>query len=230
MKPKVGKKIRVLMADDHPLLLSGFVAELGNHRDIDVVGTAATSELMIDAFRRLKPDVLVADLNFSNSTVLGIEAIRTILHEDDSARIVILTMHDQDRLITEAYRIGVMAYMLKSTTVDKLITAIRAAAEGNAYMMPEISQRIAMLAVHGPKNPVDALPEREFQIFKLKAEGKTNIEIAKELNITVRTVANVLYTVKQKLGAHTDADLTLQAVAFNIIQTPHPIDTPRTKA
>lgn len=218
LKARSSKKIHVLIADDHPLLLSGFVAELANYPDLDVLGTTTSSDNLVEEYRRLKPDVLIADLFFVNSKLRGIDALRQLLEADPHAHIVVLTMNDQDRLITEAYRIGVMAFMLKNTTTDELVMSIREAHKGSVYFMPEISKRLAKFLTHGPKNPVDALPEREFQIFEMLALGKTNIEIAKELKITVRTVANQAYTIKQKLNAATSADLTRIAIAYDIIE------------
>lgn len=208
--------IRVMLADDHPIVMTGFAMSLAAE-GMQVVGQAKTPQEAVSQFENLQPDVLVSDIRFG-AELSGLDAARSILEKFPQARIVFLSQFDQDALIKETYKLGAKAFVTKDCDPSELAVAVQKASAGELYFMPSIAERLANLSVLGDASPQTLLDERSLEIFKLMAEGLTNVEIAEKLALSQKTISNISQSVKEKLGIHRPALLTRLAVKHGLIQ------------
>ena len=210
------KSIRVMLADDHPIVMTGFAMSLEGV-GMDVVGQAKTPEEAADMYAELRPDVLVLDIRFGTE-LTGLDAARSLLGGYPAANIVFLSQFDQDSLIKETYRLGARAFVTKDCDPADLATAVRYANDGKLYFLPQIAERLANLSVRGDVSPQSQLDQRGLEIFKLMAEGLTNAEIAEQLDLSTKTISNISQSVKEKLGVHRQAYITKLAVKHGLIE------------
>lgn len=210
------KAIRVLLADDHPIVMTGFAMSLAAE-GMDVVGQAKTPQEAVEQFMSLQPDVVVLDIRFG-AEMTGLDAARHILEKQADAQIVFLSQFDQDALIKETYRLGAKAFVTKDCDPADLAVAVQRASEGELYFMPQIAERLANLSVRGDASPQTLLDERSLEIFKLMAEGLTNVEIAEKLDLSQKTISNISQAVKEKLGIHRPALITKLAMKHGLIE------------
>lgn len=210
------KKIRVMLADDHPIVMTGFAMSLAG-QGLDVVAQARTPEEAVAQYREHKPDVAVLDLRFGEQ-LTGLDAAKQILAHAPDAAIVFLSQFDQDSLIKETYRLGGRAFMTKDCDPADLAAAVRRAHDGELYFLPHIAERLANLSVRGDASPQSQLDERALEIFTLMAEGLTNAEIAEKLDVSTKTISNISQAVKEKLGVHRPAYITRLAVKHGLIE------------
>ena len=208
--------VKVLLADDHPIVMTGFNMSLASH-GIDVIGQAKTPDEVVKMYSDLLPDVLVLDIRFGEK-MTGLDAAKEILKKHPNAKIVFLSQFEQDNLIKETYKIGGRAFVTKDCDPPDLAMAVTRAHEGELYFMPHIAERLANLSVRGDQSPQSLLDEREIQIFKLMAQGLTNIEIAEQLNLSAKTISNTSQGIKEKLGMHRPAEITRLAVRHGLIE------------
>jgi DNA-binding NarL/FixJ family response regulator len=210
------QQIRVMLADDHPIVMTGFAMSL-EEAGMKVVGQAKTPSEAAAMYAQEKPDVLVLDIRFGTE-LTGLDAAQNVLKADPNAKIVFLSQFDQDSLIKETYRLGAHAFVTKDCDPADLAAAVRHAFEGKLYFPPQIAERLASLAVRGDVSPQSQLDERGLEIFKLMAEGLTNAEIAERLNLSTKTISNISQSVKEKLGVHRQAYITRLAVKHGLIE------------
>ena len=208
--------IRVLLADDHPIVMTGFAMSLAAE-GLDVVGQARTPAEAIAMYAELKPDVAVLDIRFGTE-LTGLDAAQAILKTSPDAKLIFLSQFDQDSLIKETYRLGAHAFVTKDCDPADLATAVRHAHEGKLYFLPHIASRLASMAVRGEVTPQSQLDERGLEIFKFMAEGMTNAEIAERLDLSTKTISNISQSIKEKLGVHRQASITLLAVKHGLIE------------
>lgn len=216
MTDEIKPVIQVLLADDHPIVMSGCEVVLSS-LGIATIGQARTPTDAVRMYADLKPDVLVLDVKFGQAQT-GFDAAKDILKADPKAKIVFWSQCDQDNVVREAYRIGGHAYVTKVADPAELAAAITSAYEGHMYFHPVIAERLARLSVRGDKSPQVMLDERELEVFKLIAQGMTNLELAAQLHLAPRTISTISQTIKDKLGVHRPADITLMAVRHAIIE------------
>lgn len=208
--------IRVLLADDHPIVMTGFAMSLAAE-GMEVVGQAKTPTEAVQQFFATQADVIVLDIRFG-AEMTGLDAAKQILEKQAEAQIVFLSQFDQDALIKETYRLGAKAFVTKDCDPTDLAIAVRRAAQGELYFMPSIAERLANLSVRGDTSPQTVLDERSLAIFKLMAEGLTNVEIAEKLDLSQKTISNISQSVKEKLGIHRPALITKLAVKYGLIE------------
>lgn len=187
------KRIRVLVADDHPLMREGIAAVIATQDDIELVGEACDGREALDCFRRLRPDVTLMDLQMPRMN--GIESIQAIRREYPDARIAILTTYSGDVRALHALQVGALAYLLKSSLRKELVETIRHLAVGKRHIPPEIATE---LAAHIGQQ---CLTPREVEVLHVAALGLSNREIAKRLCITEDTVKGHMRLIMDKLGA-----------------------------
>ncbi len=207
--------VRVLLADDHPLIIEGLAAAL-KRLGVKVVGHALAASEVVDKFRRAKPDVLLLDVRFGPGPT-GLDVARDVLAADPGARIVFYSQFDQNEIIREAYRLGGAAFITKDTAPDVLARAIEQAHAGKTFFLPEIAERLALLGVRGDSSPRAVLDARELEVFIRLARGLTNNEIAAEMNFSAKTIGAIGQAVREKLGVQRAADMTRLAVRYGII-------------
>lgn len=211
-----GDKIRVLLADDHPIVMAGFALSLGS-MGIEVIGEVTTPSEAVESYERLQPDVLMIDLRFGEK-LTGLDGAKTILDRHPEAKILFLSQFDQDALIKQTYSVGGKGFLTKDISAIDLAQAVTEAHRGDTYFLPRIAKRLANLSVKGDQSPSALLDPREFEIFLLTAKGRTNQEMADLLGLSPKTISNVAHSLKEKLGTNRIADLTLLAVRHGYIE------------
>lgn len=210
------KKPRILLADDHKIVLEGLRALL--EPEFELIGAVTNGRDLVSECGRLAPDVVVADV--SMPLLNGIEAARQILDGGSQAKVVLLTMHPDATYATRAFEAGASAYVLKHSASDELVAAIHEALRGEIYISREM--RIASveeLVMPGSRHtkPVIELTMRQREVLQLVAEGKSAKEIAAVLGISPRTAERHKYQIMDDLGVKTSAELVQYAIRHGLV-------------
>lgn len=204
------KTIRLLVADDHPIVRQGLVAILNAQPDMCVIAEANNGKEVIEQFRLHQPDVGILDLQMPE--VGGVEAIATIRAEFPNAAIIMFSIYETDEDIYQGLRAGAKAYLLKDTPCAEILEVIRAVSEGQRYVPADIGTKLAA-RMERPN-----LSDREFEVLSLMAQGKNNKAIAIALNITENTVKFHVTNVMIKLGASDRTHAVVNALRQGIIK------------
>jgi DNA-binding NarL/FixJ family response regulator len=210
------KKPRVLLADDHQIVLEGLKSLLAG--EFDVVGSVGDGRTLVDQAAILQPDVIVADISMPRLN--GIEAARQIKKADKNIKIVFLTMHPDATYAANAFEAGASGFVLKHSAPSELITAIHEAIKGQTYVTPLIAGDLIRTYQEGgspEKDLFKKISPRQQEILRLLAEGKSAKEIASILDISTRTVEFHKYRMMQQLNIKTSAELVQYAVRHGII-------------
>lgn len=205
--------IRVLITDDHGVVRQGLRMFLSLDPDIEVVGEAENGEEALGMARELHPDVVLMDLLMP--VMNGMEATRAIRSEMPDVEVIALTSVLEDVSVTGAMRAGAMGYLLKDTQAEELHRAIRGAAEGRVQLAPEAVVML-MREVSAPENPQD-LTDRETEILKLLARGKSNKQIASELFTDEKSVRTNVSSILRKLGVRSRTQAAMHAVRTGLV-------------
>ena len=216
----MSKPIRVLVADDHPIVRTGIRHVLESETDFVVVGEAGTGSEAISLVSELRPDVVVLDISMPDQS--GLEVAARLQSGSTATRILILSMHNNAEYVLESVRAGAHGYLLKDTAAAELRTAIRAVCRGESYFSPPVATRLtaAVRGEHGTTgDPLDLLTGREREVLLGIAQGQTNKEIAAHLGISHRTVETHRESLMRKLQIRTVAELTRFAIESGIIQS-----------
>ena len=208
--------IRVLIADDHAVVRTGFRLLLEAAEDIEVVAEAESGEQAIKQYEHTTPDVVMIDLAMPG--IGGIEAIKKIIAKDKQARILALSVHEDISHPKRVLRAGALGYLTKRQAPEVLIEAIRKIYDRNTLIDPELAQRMALVDASGENSPLESLSEREFEVFEKLALGKNVSEIAEQLHLSPSTIGTHLYNIKQKLSITNQAEMTLLAVRHGVIE------------
>jgi two-component system, NarL family, response regulator NreC len=214
-------KIRVLLADDHTLIRSGIATLLQSNKDFLVVGEAEDGEEAVRKTGELKPTVVVLDLSMPKLS--GIDATKQIRKKYPDVNVLVLTMHENEEYVYQILKSGAAGYVLKSAGKDELISAIRAAAKGEKFFSPRISQlmaegyvrRVEQVATELEQGDIP-LTRREREVLVLVVDGLTNQQIADQLFISPRTVDTHRTNIMQKLNIHDLANLVRYAIEHGI--------------
>ncbi|MBC7260058.1 MAG: response regulator transcription factor [Chloroflexi bacterium] len=209
--------IRVLLVDDHAVFRDG-LRELLNHiPDLEVVGEAGTGQQALEEMGK-QPDVVLLDIGLPGMD--GIRVCRSIVEQYPNTRVVMLTMHDDPQLLLEALRAGACSYVLKAADAQSVVSAVRAAAKGQASLDPASTSRLLeeyrRLSQERAGFSKASLTERERVLLALIAEGATNREIAAHLALSEQTVKNNLSVLYQKMGVNNRAEAVMAAVQGDI--------------
>ena len=207
-------KPRILLADDHALLLGAFEKLLAGEGEI--VGQVSDGRALVTAAEKLKPDVIVLDI--SMPLLNGLEAGRQIKQRLQNVKLVFLTMNEDADLAAEAFRSGASAYLLKRSAASELATAIREVMQGRSYITPLITEGLVGSLLHvDESNPARELTPRQREVLQLLAEGHSMKEVANLLNLTPRTVAFHKYRMMEQLKVKSTAELIQYAVKHHIV-------------
>jgi len=212
----MSKKINIILVDDHAVVRAGVRRLLEQEPLFDVIGEAESGEKAYQLFGELNPDVVVMDLSMPGMG--GLEAIRRILMRDEKAKILVLSMHEDLSFANQALKLGTKGYLIKNTLGEDLVKAIEAISQGNIFLSDEIAKKIAVSSIDGGQDPIHDLSAREFEIFRLLAEGLEVDAIATTLNISSKTVSNYQTMIKQKLNIHTPIELIRYAIKAGVIK------------
>src|SRR5690606_18968151 len=207
--------INVMLVDDHAVVRMGFKMLLESDPDIKVIAEAESGEQAVKQFVEHHPDVVVMDITMPG--IGGLEAIERIMAKDNSARILVLSAHEDSVHPKRVLNAGAMGYLTKRSAAEELIKAIRTVAAGKRYLEASVAQQVAIQQLSGGQSPVDVLSDREFEVFMALARGKTTNDIAATLSLSPRTVGTHLYNIKQKLNVGNSAEIALIAMRSGLI-------------
>ncbi len=213
-------RVRVMIADDHPLVRSGLRFLLEREGEFDVVAEAADGYEAIDLAALHKPDVVLLDVGMPRLS--GPDAALSIAQKTPATRIVMVSMHSDESYVLRALKAGARGYLLKASPEADVLAAVRAVAAGNAYFSPSITKLLIEEYVlearrRGVEDSYDLLSVREKEILLMLASGKSNREIAEQLHISISTVETHRNNIFQKLHLHNLAELILYAVRKGLI-------------
>jgi DNA-binding NarL/FixJ family response regulator len=202
--------------DDHAVVRAGVRRLLEQEPLFEVIGEAESGEKAYQIFGELKPDVMVMDLSMPGMG--GLESIRRILMRYEKAKILVLSMHEDLSFANQALKLGAKGYLTKNTLADDLVKSIETVTQGDVFLSDEIAKKMAMQSISGNQDPVHELSAREFEIFRLLAEGLDIDAIASTLNISSKTVSNYQTMIKQKLDINTPIELIRYAIKVGVIK------------
>lgn len=209
-----GEAIKVLLVDNHPLVIDGLRAILETYDHIEVVGVAGLAHAGLEIARRTRPRVVLMDINMPQLN--GIDAIELFRDELPDTRLLMLSMHDSREYISTSVLHGASGYILKDVPIDEIIAAIDAVAAGGTYFSSGVTD---VLLERLDKDPSRPLTTREQAVLLLLADGKSNKDVAGQLDISVHTVETHRKNIKKKLGIATTAGLTRYAIDNGLIHS-----------
>jgi two-component system response regulator NreC len=214
-------KIRILIADDHSIVREGVRMILAGQEDFEVVGEASTGREALERARDLKPDVVVMDISMPDMT--GIQATGKIRKELPQVQVLGLTMHEEDSYVFELLKVGAAGYVLKRAAAEDLVSAVRAAHRGEAFLYPSVARMVVQdflqrATAREREQALDGLTEREREVLTLIAEGLTNQEIARKLFISIKTVQTHRAHIMEKLNLHDRTELVRYAIRKGLIE------------
>jgi DNA-binding NarL/FixJ family response regulator len=208
--------IRILLVDDHAVVREGYKTLLQEHADMEIIAEAGDGEAACLLYRQENPDLVIMDISLPG--ISGIEAVRRIVSRDENARIVIFSFHEDMIFVEQALQVGALGYITKNSEPDILIKAVRTISEGGIFLDPQIAQKLAYQKSRGVTSGLESLSPREFEITRLMAEGLGIHEIAEQLSLNYKTVANYNTQIKRKLNAGSVADITRLAIRHGLIE------------
>jgi DNA-binding NarL/FixJ family response regulator len=205
-------RIRVALADDHPIVRDGMRLLFASRDDVELVGEAGSGREIVALARTARPDVVIMDIQMPDMN--GIEATRLIVDERPETGVLVLTMYDDDETVFGAMRAGARGYLLKGADQDELVRAVTAVARGEAIFGAPLASRILAYFASPPPGPEKLFPElteRELEILDLVATGRNNPRIARALGISTKTVANHVSNILAKLHLADRAEAIIRA-------------------
>ncbi len=207
--------IRVILVDDHNVVRSGLRRLLESHKSIVIVAEAETGEAAYQLYGEHTPEVLLMDISMPGMG--GLEAAKRILQRYPQAKIIIFSMHEAVSFATQALKTGVKGYVTKTGVAEDLVQAVLEVAKGRTFLSQDVAQKVALHTLMGEQNPLQQLTSREFEVFRLLAEGKRVEDVADMLKISQKTVANYYTLIKQKLAVNSPVEMVRLAMKHGLI-------------
>lgn len=218
MRVPAGRRIRVLVADDHRLVREGLVSLLAESGECEVVAEAADGLEAVERAVAAAPDVAVVDLTMPR--LGGLEAVRRIREQAPATRVLVLTVHAEEEYVLPVMKAGAHGYLLKDSAASELLAAVRALAAGQGHLGPQAARVLAERYRHperSPDDPYGSLTPREREVFHLVVEGRTTKEVARRLGIRAKTAENHRARMMDKLGARNSAEVVLYAARHGLL-------------
>lgn len=209
--------VKVVLVDDHTVVRSGLRRLLETHKSIEIVAEADTGEMAYQIYGEVSPDVVLMDISMPGMG--GLEAAKRILQRYPQARIVIFSMHEAVSFAAQALKAGVKGYVTKTGVADDLLQAVLDVSKGRTFLSQDVAQKVALQTLIGESNPLQQLTSREFEVFRLLAEGKRVEDVADMLKISQKTVANYYTLIKQKLSVNSPVEMVRLAMKHGLIDT-----------
>ena len=209
--------IRIMLVDDHAVVRAGVRRLLEQDTRFLVVAECESGERAYQQFGEYLPDITVMDLSMPGMG--GMEAIGRIITRYPTAKLLVLSMHENAAFASQALKAGAKGYLSKNSLAEELVNALYSIVKGQTYINASINKQIAQQFLNATENPLQILSAREFEIFRLLAEGVDNTAIAATLNISPKTVANYQTSIKQKLGINNSVELVRLAIRSGLIDS-----------
>jgi len=208
--------IKILIADDHPVVRQGLKQILADEDDMKVEGEAANANELLEKLRREPWDIVLLDITMPGRG--GIEVLKDLRRERARLPVLVLSMHPEDQFGVRVLKAGAAGYLTKDSAPEKLVKAIRKVCGGGKYISPLLAEQLAVrLDSDGPRPPHEFLSDREYQVMCLIASGKRVGDIAKELSLSVKTISTYRLRILEKMGLRTNAELTRYAIERGLI-------------
>ncbi len=204
-------KIKVVLADDHPLVRAGLRTLIESFDDVEVVGEASDGQLALDLVRDLKPEVLLTDIAMPRLN--GLAVLRELRAARLPVKVLLLTMHDNDEYVAEAVRLGASGYLVKNSALEELALALKALQNGDIYLSPSVVRKLA-LAVQGERT---TLTPRQTDVLRLIARGQSSKEVARMLGVSLKTVETHRSQIMDRLGIRDLAGLVRYAGRIGLV-------------
>lgn len=209
------KKIRLIIADDHLIVIEGLKRILDECEDMEVVAQATDGKEAVELVLKHKPDILILDITMPGYD--GLEVINVLKEMAPEVSVLVLTMHEEEQYIFRSIEAGAMGYLTKKSVSDQLVNAIRRIYSGKRYLPEDVSEIIALKIAKGASSPLDLLSTRELQVLKRIAMGQTNKEIAEEYNLSVKTIDTYRQRILKKLNLRNNADISRFAIQYKLL-------------
>jgi DNA-binding NarL/FixJ family response regulator len=207
------RRATVLIADDHAIVSEGLARLLTDQ--FDVVGTVKDASSLLEAAARLRPDIIITDISMPGLS--GIEALRRLKNDKIESKVIVLTMHADAEVATEAMRAGASGFLVKLAAGDELVTAINEVLQGRLYLTPAVTRDVIARMSETRKTPEVQLTPRQREVLTLITEGRRMKEIAAILQLSTRTVETHKYEMMQALGVQSTAELVRYAIQHGIV-------------
>ncbi len=209
--------VNVFIADDHALIREGLKKTLKAEPDLVVAGEASNAHELLQALRQQPVDVILLDISMPGES--GLDALKDLKQQYPHLPVLILSVHPEHRFAVRALKAGAAGYVTKDTAVEELVQAIRKIVGGGKYVSVSLAEKLVEeLESKGDKLPHENLSDREFQVMRMLAAGKTRNEIADELSISLSTVNTYRNRILEKMRVQTNADLTRYAIEHGLIE------------
>jgi DNA-binding NarL/FixJ family response regulator len=208
------RRYTVLVADDHAIVKEGLVTLLKEH-DFQVVGAVGDGHELMEAAKRLRPDLIVTDLSMPGLS--GLDVLARLRAEHIDSKVIVLTMHNDPDLATRAVRAGASAFLLKNSAGEELLDAIHQAVEGRMYLTPTLTKQVIERLAVSPGQSEPELTARQRDVLRLILEGRRMKEIATTLQLSARTVETHKYQMMQTLGVSSTAELVKYAIEHRLV-------------
>jgi len=213
----VARKHSVFIVDDHPLVREGLTNLINGQSDLIVCGEANNSAEAIEGIARALPDVAIIDISLTNES--GLELIKHLVKQFPQVAIIVLSMHDETLYAERALRAGARGYVMKHETSKSVLASIRRVLDGDIYVSERIVNRLALRLSSARRSvassPVERLSDRELEIFQLLGQGRTPSEIARDLNLSLKTVQAYCARAKEKFGVNSLTELLRAAIRWD---------------
>ena len=206
--------MKILVVDDHPIVRAGLRRLLSSEPNIEI-REATDSKQALSLYREQRPMLVILDLNLPGLGGLGL--LGRLKAADPDARILVLSMHDDETHVTRALQAGAMGYVTKNAPPDELLEAIRLVADGRTYIEREIAEALVFTSLRSSSHPLKELSSRDLEILRLLAQGRTLPQVADTLGIGYKTAANNCSRIKARLGAASTADLIRFAIRSGLV-------------
>jgi DNA-binding NarL/FixJ family response regulator len=213
----VARKTHVFIVDDHPLVREGLTNLINRQDDLVVCGEAKNSTQAVDGIMKARPDVALIDISLTNES--GLELVKQLAKQFPQVALIVLSMHDETLYAERALRAGARGYVMKHETSKSVLASIRRVIGGGVYVSERIVNRMASRSKssHEPviTSPVERLSDRELEIFRLLGQGRTSSQIAKDLNLSLKTVQAYCARTKEKFGISSLSELVHAAIRWD---------------
>ncbi len=208
--------IKVLLVDDHELVRTGIEALLNLQDDINVIGVAPCGESALDMLEKVRPDVVLMDINMPG--IGGVEACRRVLKKHSTIKVVALSVHNDGPIPQQLLKLGALGFISKGSPVDEMVSAIRTVQSGKRYLCSEVANNLAFQGLPGAnESPFEKLSQRESEVTNLILQGKSIKEMSDLLVLSDKTINTYRYRLYEKLRIKNDVELTKLAIKFSYL-------------
>jgi two-component system invasion response regulator UvrY len=208
--------VRILIADDHPIVREGLKQIVGETEDMHLAGEASNGREVMEQVERGSADVVVLDISLPGES--GLEVLKKLRARYPALPVLMLSIHSEDQYAIRSLRAGASGYLTKESLPDELVTAIRRVAQGRRYVSEALAERLVLRLDDDLRKPLhEDLSDREYQVMRMIAAGKALKQIAMELGLSPKTVSTYRARVLEKMGVHSNADLVRYALEHDLI-------------